>query len=94
MLHLIQNGAVAELVQKAARVCFGEFPMIEIFERYITMLGKDMPYESGFPRLAGPGDRDHWIAAGEVLKPGLCVSGDVGHSGYRCFTDAYITAEQ
>ena len=38
--------------------------------------------QGGLSGLAWPGDDDHWIAAGEVLKPGFRVSGDVGHDGF------------
>jgi hypothetical protein len=41
-----------------------------------------MPHQSGLAGLARPGDHNHWIAAGEVLKPGFGVPGDVGHGGF------------
>ena len=88
-LCLIQDGAIAKLVQKATRVCFGKFPLIEIFKRYITVPGKGMPYQCGLAGLAWPGDHYHWITVGEVLKPGFCVSRDVGH---YCFCLLYMTA--
>ena len=81
-LHLIQDGALSKLVQKTTRVRFGKFPLVEIFKLNIAVFGKGMPHQGGLAGLAWPGDDDHWIAAGEVLKPGFRVAGDVGHDGF------------
>jgi hypothetical protein len=56
--------------------------LVEILKRYITVTGKGMPHQSGLAGLARPGDHNHWIAAGEVLKSGFCVPRDVGHGGF------------
>lgn len=44
-LRFIQNGAFRKLVQVSTRICFGKFPLVEIFKRYITMSEKDMSYQ-------------------------------------------------
>ncbi len=41
-----------------------------------------MPHQGGLAGLAWSCNDNHWIAAGEVLKPGFGVSGDVGHGGF------------
>jgi hypothetical protein len=81
-LRLIQDGAPTELIQKTTSIRFSKFPLVEIFKRYIMVIGKGMPHQSGLAGLARPGDHNHWIAVGEVLKPGFCVPGDVGHGGF------------
>jgi hypothetical protein len=57
--------------------------LIEIFKRYIAVFGKRMPHQRGLAGLAWPGDDNHWIAAGEVLKLGFCVSWNV-HQDVSC----------
>ena len=46
------------------------------------MFGKGMSYQGGLSGLARSGDHNHWIAVGEMLKPGFRVSGDEGHGGF------------
>jgi len=52
------------------------------------VIGKGMPHQRGFAGLARPGDHNHGIATGEVLKPGFCVPGDIGHGGLLLALDA------
>jgi hypothetical protein len=56
--------------------------LVEIFKRYLIVIGKDMPHQRGLAGLARPCDHNHWIAAGKVLKPGFCVPGDIVHGGF------------
>lgn len=81
-MGLIEDDSLGKLVQKTLRVCFGKFPLVESFKRYIAVVGKGMPHQRGLAGLAGTRDDKHWIALGEVFQSGFRVSGAVGHGGF------------
>lgn len=62
--------------------------LVEIFKPYVMVVWKGLFHQSGLAGLAGSGDHNHWVVAGQVLKSGLCVSRHVAMVVSGC-SDAF-----